>query len=114
MTQSRISTFLGLCLLVLTTVAQAQVSPFSNGRSTHSSRTQNNHPYLREAASRTKIRPNYQTGAPWPKFQASNLNNGQGLAGGSNGQYRWSYNSSDPTFYGSPVVAADGTVYTSG
>ena len=99
---------------MLTTVAQAQVSPFSNGRSTHSSRTQNNHPYLREAASRTKIRPNYQTGAPWPKFQASNLNNGQGLAGGSNGQYRWSYNSGDPTFYGSPVVAADGTVYTSG
>ena len=56
----------------------------------------------------------YQPNAGWPRAGANNYNSGAGIGGGSNGKYRWSIttNSSFSSFWPSPAIGADGTVYT--
>ncbi|MDR3687816.1 MAG: PQQ-binding-like beta-propeller repeat protein [Fimbriimonas sp.] len=49
-----------------------------------------------------------QPGAPWPKFSNNVSNTGVGVGSGSNGLVRWSI----PFSVYAPVVAADGTIYT--
>ncbi len=57
-----------------------------------------------------------QPGSPWPRGQRNNQNTGLGGASGSNGVVAWSqlFNNGPraDSFQGSPIVGADGTVYS--
>ncbi len=50
-----------------------------------------------------------QQGSPWPKFQQSAQNWGQGIASGSNGEAVWETTVGDPV--GQPVIDASGIIY---